>query len=191
MHTMEEILEAVCSYLNEEGIDYVLVGGIAVIAYGNPRTTVDVDIIVRLNKDKIEEFTEFLQTEGFFADPRDLQKALQEKSHFTAELKNTLFRVDIKGIYNECDRRTMNNKKKIEFEGITMFVASPEDTIAHKLLYGSEQDLSDAEGIYVRQLKTLDHAYLMDVCKKMRVQDDLQKMQNDLTDILEDMEENT
>lgn len=191
MHSMKDILETVCSYLNSKAIDYVLVGGIAVIAYGNPRTTVDVDIIVQLGEDKIEEFAGFLKSEGFFSDPHDLRKALHEKSHFTAEMKDTLFRIDLKGVYNENDKRTMNNRKKIEFEGIPMFIASPEDTIAHKLLYGSEQDITDAEGIYVRQIKKLDVPYLKKICREMGVEEDLDKMQKELNDILKEMKKDT
>ena len=36
------------------------------------------------------------------------------------------------------------------------YVASPEDMIANKLVFGSEQDIKDAEGIYVRQFDNLD-----------------------------------
>ncbi len=191
MRTMEEILKDVCSYLNSKGIDYVLIGGIAVIAYGNPRTTVDIDIIIQLEKEDIKEFAEFLKSEGFFSDPHDLKKALHEKSHFTAEMKDTLFRIDLKGVYSKNDRRTMNNRKKIEFEGIPMFIASPEDTIAHKLLYGSEQDINDAEGIYIRQLKRLNISYLKKICKEMNVEEDLDKMQKKLNDVLNEMGEDT
>jgi len=34
------------AYLNKKGVEYILVGGLTAIAYGVPRTTVDIDILI-------------------------------------------------------------------------------------------------------------------------------------------------
>ena len=39
-------LKELCAFLGEEGIDYILVGGLAVGLWGTPRATVDVDFLV-------------------------------------------------------------------------------------------------------------------------------------------------
>ncbi|MFW6142497.1 MAG: hypothetical protein ACOC53_08070 [Candidatus Saliniplasma sp.] len=126
---------------------------IAVIVYGNPRTTVDIDLVVKLNETDIDDFAAYLQKEGFFSDPKDMKRAFENQIYFSAEEKDSLFRLDIKGVYDRREEVTLKNRKEIEFEGITIYLASPEDTIAHKLYYGSEQDIEDAESIYVRQGK--------------------------------------
>jgi hypothetical protein len=38
MRSMTEILKLVCEFLNEEKVVYVVVGGLAVLFYGIPRT---------------------------------------------------------------------------------------------------------------------------------------------------------
>ncbi|MEF8874800.1 MAG: DUF6036 family nucleotidyltransferase [Candidatus Thermoplasmatota archaeon] len=185
MKKIEEILETTVEYLNREEIDYVFVGGIAVIVYGNPRTTVGLDLVVRLDEKEIEDFAAHLQNEGFFSHPEDMKLAFREKTHFSAEEKDSLFRLDIKGVYERKEKITLENRKKIEYDGITMYVASPEDTIANKLYYGSEQGVEDAEGIYVRQEGELDQEYLEERCEALGVQEKLKEMEKEVEELID------
>ncbi|MEF8874944.1 MAG: DUF6036 family nucleotidyltransferase [Candidatus Thermoplasmatota archaeon] len=186
MKKIEEVLRTTIEYLNQEDIDYVLVGGIAVIIYGNPRTTVDLDLLVKLEEEEIKDFAGYLQNKGFFSDPKDMKLAFEEKTHFTAEEKDSLFRLDIKGVYDAKEKMTLKNRNKIEYKGMKMWVASPEDTIANKLYYGSEQDIEDAESIYIRQEKNLDHGYLEKRCEALGVRERLEEMKQEIEEILSD-----
>lgn len=56
-----------------------------------------------------------------------------------------------------------------ELDDTVIYIASPEDTIANKLLFSREQDIKDALGIYVRQYDVLNIEYLTDICKKIGV----------------------
>ncbi len=185
MKKIEEVLRTVTDFLDGEEIDYVIVGGIAVIIYGNPRTTVDIDLIVKLEEENIEDFVEYLEDEGFFVHIEDIRQAFKERTHFTAEEKDSLFRLDIKGVYGEEERITLRNRKKVEYDGITMYVASPEDTIANKLYYGSEQDIEDAESIYVRQEDELDLEYLEERCEALGVKEELKEMEKEIEELME------
>jgi hypothetical protein len=44
------------------------------------------------------------------------------------------------------------------------------------MLFGSEQDIKDAEGIYVRQFDNLDMGYLTERCRKLDVLEDFSAM---------------
>jgi len=176
MRSIEEILRLVCTYLNEEQVVYVVVGGLAVLFYGIPRTTMDIDIIIAMDMDKTKRFAEFLNENDFFADEEDIKTAFEEKSHATIEDKTSLIRLDIKGIYGENDMITLKRRREVSSVDFEFYVASPEDTIANKLLFGSEQDVKDAEGIYVRQFDNLDMAYLEKRCKKLEVYEEFLTM---------------
>lgn len=84
-----------------------------------------------------------------------------------------MFRLDIKGIYGEMEERALRNKKKVKIDNSMIFIASPEDIIANKLLFSREQDIKDALGIYTRQYDSLNMEYLESICKKIRVYDAL------------------
>jgi hypothetical protein len=64
MRTIEQILDIVCDFLNKNSIDYVIVGGFAVLFYGNPRTTMDIDYVIQLEDDNIPVLAKFLQENG-------------------------------------------------------------------------------------------------------------------------------
>ncbi len=176
MRNIEEILKLVCEFLNEEKEVYVVVGGLAVLFYGVPRTTMDIDIIIPMDVGETRRFAEFLNENDFFADEEDIKTAFEEKSHATIEDKTSMVRLDIKGVYSENDRITLERRSKVSLAGFEFFVASPEDTIANKLLFGSEQDVKDAEGIYARQFENLDMAYLEKRCKKLGVYEEFLTM---------------
>jgi len=172
MKGIEEILKLVCKNFDENNIDYVIVGGFAAIFYGNPRTTMDLDVVIQIGENTgIEKVVKFFKENGFFADTNDMIDAFKEHSHCTVEFKETMFRVDIKGVYNEMDKRTIKNKIKTDFHGTTIYIASAEDTIINKLLCAREQDIKDALGIYARQIGKLDENYLEKEAKRRGVYD--------------------
>lgn len=176
MRSVNEILRLVCTFLNEEKVTYVIVGGLAVLFYGIPRTTMDIDMIIEMDMPKIKRFAGFLRENNFFADEDDIKMAFDERSHATVEDKLSMIRLDIKGIYGENNETTLKRRRASVYKGVTINVASPEDIIANKLLFGSEQDIKDAEGIYVRQLNNLDMQYLEERCKKLDVHEEFLAM---------------
>jgi len=139
-----------------------------------------------MDEKEIETFSNYLQNEGFFCDPRDIKYAFEEGSHFTAEEKESLFRLDIIGVNNKRAEKTLKNKNLIEYEDINMYVASPEDTIANKLFFGSEQDIKDAESIYIRKLNDLNHDYLNNLCEEIGVLNELNDIKKEIKLIRKD-----
>jgi hypothetical protein len=173
MRGIEEVVKSIARILGEKKVDYVIVGGIAVSAWGNIRTTRDVDMILLLNEEDADELAEALKQGRFSIQAGDIIDALKQRSHFTIFDELSEYHIDAKGIYSENDRLTLNRRRKVRLADFGFYVASPEDLIANKLLVGSEQDVQDAGGIYVRQLDDLDMAYLEERCKKLGVYEEL------------------
>ena len=73
MEEFPEILQLICSFLNESKIEYVVVGGVAVMYHGVPRTTVDIDLIIQSIDDEIPSFVQYLNSNGFAANEEDLR----------------------------------------------------------------------------------------------------------------------
>jgi hypothetical protein len=171
MDEFPEILQAVCSYLNEKGIDYVVVGGIAVMYHGVPRTTVDIDILFDIEYQEIEPLSDFLKSEGFDASPEDIRTAMAEQSHSTVFYRSSLLRLDIQGINTEFDRMTLNRAITVELFDTRIIIGSAEDTIVNKILFQGEQDLRDALGIFERNRSNLDLDYIESTCEMLGIVD--------------------
>ena len=179
MSEFPEILQLVCNYLNRADIGYAIVGGVAVMYHGVPRTTVEIDIIFRIDDDEILAFVDFLNSRGFEASADDLRIALNEKSHSTAFYGNSLFRLDIQGVNSRFDEMILERAISVVFFNTTIRLGTAEDTLVNKILFQSEQDLRDALGILSRNRERLDFAYIESTCKMLNILDKWESFLND------------
>lgn len=138
------------------GIRYVVVGGLAVGAWGIPRATADVDTIVVLDPPRLSAFASALRAEGLEFDERDLTDALTDGAHVSIFDPRTLFHVDIKPARSAAEREQAEFAIVLTTTMGPLRVATAEHTVAYKLLYGSPQDLADARSILIRQAGRLD-----------------------------------
>ncbi len=169
MEEFPEILQLVCTYLNDNRIDYVIVGGVAVMYHGVPRTTVDIDFILQMDDEQISLFTDFLNSKGFVASATDIRTAFQEKSHSTAFFKDTLLRLDIQGINSDFDTMTLDRAISVDLFGTSIRIGSAEDTLVNKILFQGEQDLRDVLGILKRNPERLDFDYIRSTCEMLGI----------------------
>ena len=174
-----DILKLVTDFLNKEKIPYMIVGGITLAYHGLPRTTEDIDILIFLEEHKIKKFADFMEKNDFLIEEEEIKAALKEKSHFSVFDNKSIFRIDIKGVYDDLDRDSFSRRKNIHFMGLNLFINTPEDAIIAKLVFGSYRDLEDAKGIILRHGKELDLNYIKDKCKKHKVLDKLEKILKD------------
>lgn len=176
MQTIEKTIKLLCSYLDKEGIAYSLVGGATLPVLGMPRSTFDIDIIARIGEKEAKGLARYLKSKGFYASEKDIITALGEKSHCTIEYGEPPYRIDLKGVYGEREDATLKHSRRLEYLGLKVWVQSPEDAIANKLSFGSEQDMKDALSIYVRQLPSLNTEYLEEACEKLAVANKLRTL---------------
>jgi hypothetical protein len=184
---MDDILLLVCKFLNGEGILYAIIGSIAVLYYGNPRTTMDIDIILKLREGDLEKLVAFMRKNDFFSSETDLIAAFGKRLHCTIEDKRSMIRLDLKSVSTEADELTLKRRKGVRWRNEMIYIASAEDTPANKLLFGSEQDLKDAEGLWVRQMGELDMKYLEERCQVLGVGDEFAEMTERVKRYLKDL----
>ena len=175
MEEFPEILKSVCTNLNENEIDYVIVGGVAVMYHGVPRTTVDIDFIVQIEDEQISAFTDFLNSKGFAASETNLRAAFNENSHCTSFFKDTLLRLDIQGVNSEFDKMTLDRAILVDLFGTFVRIGSAEDTLVNKILFQGEQDLRDALGIFTRNHEKLDFDYIQATSRMLGIQDSMKQ----------------
>ena len=186
MEEFPEILQFLCSYLNQRGIEYAVVGGVAVMYHGVPRTTVDIDLIIQINDDEIPAFVEFLDSKAFDASAEDMRTAMRESSHSTVFYRGSLLRLDIQGVNSQFDRMTLERAITIDLFNATIKIATAEDTLINKILFQGEQDLRDALGILSRKKMHFDFAYIESTCKMLNILDKWKSFLKDSTNKIAD-----
>jgi hypothetical protein len=150
------VVKAAERSLRAARIDHVFVGALAVAAFGVPRTTVDVDVIVAYRKGDGPRLAQSFRREGFRVRPEDLRDAVVERSHCTVHDSRSEFHLDLAPAWRTAAKDAVRHAIRVRWRGAVLPIADPEHTIVMKLLYGSDQDIEDALGIYVRQRKRLN-----------------------------------
>ncbi len=162
----EELLRKISKILKALGIPYIITGGIAVVVWGRPRFTADIDIVVELSVKKADRLAyELLEiNKEAYVDRRMIQRALESKGEFNFIHPGAGLKVDFWIMKNdEFDRSRLTRRVKKKIAGVETYLSSPEDLILVKLLWYKEgestRQLEDIESILKIQ-KKLDWKYL-------------------------------
>jgi len=146
--------------LEKAGIPSVVIGGLAVSVWGEPRLTRDVDLKVLGRREERGRLLQLLaDCTPLHADPDEAFR--RHGIAFFHDPNGT--RVDVMLAETSFDETAIGRARMIEMQpGLFVRVCSPEDLIIYKMVSVRPQDRSDVEGIIRRQGDTLDDDYVLD-----------------------------
>lgn len=154
-----EAVWEVHGFLAKLGLPYVLIGGLAVQYWGEPRLTVDADVTVSAPPNDPERLVRTL-VERF-------PSRIGDPIAFVRQSRMVLIRasngcpVDISLALPGYEDAVMCRAVDYELEpGKVIRLCSAEDLIIHKTVAGRPQDLRDIEGVIARRHSSLDVAYV-------------------------------
>lgn len=161
------------NFFDGSNVPYVLVDGLAVNTYGRLRTTMDADFIIDHTKLHLDDFVDYLQRNDYENTSQDLRLGLAEGTNIT--IWSGVFRVDIKGNYNNCAKKSLDLAHNVMLFGVVIKVVSPELLVLSKLCYGSEQDFEDAASIFMRLVsqKRFDVEFFEEIGQQLKIDDRL------------------
>ena len=147
--------------LHAAEIPYMITGGTAAIIYGEPRLTLDVDLVIALNPTSISRLITALPESEFYVPPVEtLREEMNRESrgHFNLIHHATGLRADcyLMG-HDPLHLWAWPRRRSLDLEGLSAWVACPEYVILRKLEFhregGSEKHLRDIARM--RDLRTL------------------------------------
>ena len=145
-------------FLEKAGIDYFVLGGLAVGVLGEPRFTGDLDLDIFIAKTEIPGFLKKVKREGFRL---NMKEALDHVEQFgTFRLLREKLPIDVILASTELEQAALRRRKRLALFGRKMWFPSPEDLILLKIIPGRPKDLMDAESIVLRYKGKLEIAYL-------------------------------
>lgn len=149
--------------MRERGWRWYVFGAQAVMVYGRPRLTVDVDVTVELRGEAPADLVAALAPQGFALrfplSPERLRGArLLPLSHAPTALPLDLV-IASPGI----DEEFLERARLLDLGGAIVPVASVEDLVAMKILAGRRKDLEDVRGVLAEQRGRVDLDRVRDV----------------------------
>jgi len=145
------------------GIPYMVVGGFAAILYGEPRLTIDVDIVVDMNPEHVEPFVAAFPIPDYYVSEEGIRDSLQRRYPFNVIQPTTGAKVDLVPLPRDrFTRLAFQRRQRMTYDeaGRSATFITREDIIVAKLVAhretGSDKHLRDARGVLVTQWGELD-----------------------------------
>lgn len=164
-----EVTLKVVNAFNSLGIEYYIGGSVASSAFGVARSTLDVDLIAKMNPDQAQAFEELLRTD-FYIDIDTINRAIAHHSSFNIIHLDSMLKIDV-FIYRDQPfsqsvfMRREEKRVSDEFPE-KLFFPSAEDIILIKLDWhrssgeSLSQQWNDVLGVLKVQGERLDLGYL-------------------------------
>jgi len=131
---LEQTLRPVVEVLERLLVPCYVGGSVASSSYGEPRTTLDIDLVTDLRAEHIGAFTGSLE-ENFVLNTEAVAESVRNRGCFNMIHKETIFKVDVllsQGTeYAEC--ALQRRRRENAFAGLPVYFATVEDTIFAKL----------------------------------------------------------
>lgn len=140
------LLLDVVSVLEEHGIEYGVVGALALACYGAVRATTDADALVSVSLTKLAELEKIFRETGLKAELRrgDFDDPIPALLAISDEFGNC---VDLLGGLRNLDPGAFKRTRAVPFSGTTLRIIGREDFIAMKCFAGGPQDILDAQEV--------------------------------------------
>jgi hypothetical protein len=170
-----QLLHPVFERLN---IRYYITGGVAAIAYGEPRTTQDIDLVIEVDAGSIDALVSALEQAGFYVPAGAVEdiKAGRGRVLGVTHIEQVLRADIVISSDSPFDRSKLNRRQliAIDLSGEALYwVGSPEDIILAKLLWGqrssSEKQWRDVLAVLKVQQTALDYGYLDEWAERLEL----------------------
>jgi len=173
------------SRLNEFGVRYMVTGAVAIVIYGEPRLTHDIDLVVDLKREDAEKIVQAFPSEEFYCPPIEvinLEIDRPLRGHFNLIHYETGFKADIYTLgQDELHHWAMANRKSFQMEEEPIWVAPSEYVIVRKLEYyregGSVKHLTDIANMIEISSEHINFEQLQNKIKDYALEREWQKVQ--------------
>jgi len=151
-----ELLRALGAVLGALGVRWYVFGAHAVLVWGRPRLTGDVDVTMFLDPEDPEAFVAAMAQAGFDLRVTNVRDFVARTRVFPFTHTNSGLALDAVLGGPGLEEEFLRTARQVDIGGVTVPVIGPEELIVTKVLAGRTKDLGDVRGILVAQGEALD-----------------------------------
>ena len=158
MTQQEESLVDLARRLEQLGIPYMVIGGLANAVWGQPRATLDIDVTIAADTSEASRIAAGLEP-WFEVLVSNLESFVGETRVLPLESRSKV-RVDLIFGLLPFEREAVARAKPVPVARTEIRFCTPEDLILLKIISKRDRDRADVRGIVSRRLSELDLDYL-------------------------------
>ncbi|HUT31256.1 MAG TPA: DUF6036 family nucleotidyltransferase [Sedimentisphaerales bacterium] len=157
---IEEFIKRIAQELDAATIPYMIIGGQAVLIYGRPRLTRDIDITLGVDTDRFALIEGLCKRLGLKLLPENPEDFAKQTSVLPAEETKSKLRVDFIFSYTPYELQAIGRSREVLVDGYPAKFASCEDVIIHKMFAGRAVDEEDVSSILAKNKDSIDMEYI-------------------------------
>jgi len=157
---IEELIAKIARNLDEEKIPYMIIGGQAVLLYGTPRLTRDIDITLGVDTDKFFSIKNLCKSLRLKLLPEDSEGFAKDTKVLPAEETESRIRVDFIFSFTLYEQQAIKRAKEVIMDDYPVKFASREDVIIHKMIAARAVDEEDVKNILIKNKVSIDLEYI-------------------------------
>ncbi len=137
----------------------MIIGGQAVLLYGTPRLTRDIDITLGIDTDKLFLVEKICKKLGLKILPENPENFVRDTKVLPTEETRLKIRLDFIFSFTFYEKQAIKRVKKVLMNGYSVKFASCEDVIIHKMFAGRAIDKEDVKNILIKNRDDIDLKY--------------------------------
>ena len=144
----QKLLKKIANELSAHNIPYMVIGGQAVLIYGEPRLTKDIDITLGVGVSKLNEINSIVEKLNLkiLVDENFVQNTMV----LLVIDEKTGIRVDFIFSFSLYEKQAIKRATDIKFGNTIVRFASLEDLVIHKIIAGRAIDIEDVRSIILK-----------------------------------------
>ncbi len=157
------LLEKIATALIKNNIDYMVIGGQAILLYGNPRFTNDIDIVLDSDVSKLNLIKEICEENELIRLNDD--KFTMKTNVVPVYDKKEDYRIDLMFSFTEFEKNAISRAQNVLIDKTNVKYASIEDVIIMKLFASRAIDLEDVKIVLMKN-HDIDKNYITEWLKR-------------------------
>jgi len=153
--------------LETRGIRFALIGGLAVSLRGQPRMTVDVDLVILADIDQALRLAQELSSTPFEPLFPGVEEVVARSYILPLRHRATGIRVDVAIGISGFEQQAVSRATQVTIGDVRVPVVAVEDLLVMKALAGRPQDEQDIRGLVAAQRDAIDWPACLDVAEKL------------------------
>ena len=156
----KELIEKIAVSLDQGRIPYMIIGGQAVLYYGEPRFTKDIDITLGIDADTVSKVLVLTSKLSLTVLVNDVEEFVKKTMVLPLLDASTGVRVDFIFSHSQYERQAIERAKGVKYGKTSVKFASLEDVVIHKIIAGRPRDMEDVSTILLKNPE-YDYQYIL------------------------------
>lgn len=145
-----ELIKRIAAELSRQNIPYMIIGGQAVLLYGEPRLTKDIDITLGVGVEKLPIITDAARALNLTIETDEVDAFVKDTMVLPVSEAKTGIRVDFVFSFTPYERQAIERAPEVRFDDIPIRFAALEDVVIHKVIAGRVRDIEDIKTILLK-----------------------------------------